>query len=230
MTAEPAIAPGGPAPLDWLDGSLSITGRRWLAQPCDERMALAVAQSHGLPELAARILVGRGIGLDTVEAHMAPTLRGFLPDPSSLLDMEKAAERIAGRIWNEWNQSGSASIDLMMQWAQKATEDQKFDVALDFLDQIVTLQPDYAEGWNRRATVHFLMKNYGKSMADIDRTLQLEPRHFGALSGLAQIMTETGHKQSALEAWQKVLAIYPMMRSAQNQVSTLSEELAGEGI
>ncbi|RUW20052.1 MULTISPECIES: hypothetical protein [unclassified Mesorhizobium] len=143
---------------------------------------------------------------------------------------EKAAERIAGRIWNEWNQSGSASIDLMMQWAQKATEDQKFDVALDFLDQVVTLQPGYAEGWNRRATVHFLMKNYGKSMADIDHTLQLEPRHFGALSGLAQIMAETGHKQSALEAWQKVLTIYPMMRSAQDQVSTLSEELAGEGI
>ncbi|MDG4883675.1 hypothetical protein [Mesorhizobium sp. WSM4884] len=143
---------------------------------------------------------------------------------------EKAAERIAGRIWNEWNQSGSASIDLMMQWAQKATEDQKFDVALDFLDQVVTLQPGYAEGWNRRATVHFLMKNYGKSMSDIDHTLQLEPRHFGALSGLAQIMAETGHKQSALEAWQKVLAIYPMMRSAQDQVSTLSEELAGEGI
>ena len=143
---------------------------------------------------------------------------------------EKAAERIAGRIWSEWNQSGSASIDLMMQWAQKATEDQKFDVALDFLDQVVTLQPDYAEGWNRRATVHFMMKNYGKSMADIDRTLQLEPRHFGALSGLAQIMAETGHKESALEAWQKVLVIYPMMRNAQNQVSTLSEELAGEGI
>ena len=143
---------------------------------------------------------------------------------------EKAAERIAGRIWGEWSQSGSASIDLMMQWSQKAIENQKYDVALDFLDQVVTLQPDYAEGWNRRATVHFMMKNFGKSMSDIDRTLQLEPRHFGALSGLAQIMALTGHKQSALEAWQKVLAIYPMMRSAQDQVATLSEELAGEGI
>ncbi|MBZ9884653.1 hypothetical protein LB535_20085 [Mesorhizobium sp. CA10] len=163
----------------------------------------------------------------------APTKQGRLDQLFAELKRErneKAAERIAGRIWNEWNQSGSASIDLMMQWAQKATEDQKFDVALDFLDQVVTLQPDYAEGWNRRATVHFMMKNYGKSMADIDRTLELEPRHFGALSGLAQIMAETGHKQSALDAWQKVLAIYPMMRSAQNQVSTLSEELAGEGI
>ncbi|TPI35312.1 hypothetical protein FJ414_18550 [Mesorhizobium sp. B3-1-6] len=163
----------------------------------------------------------------------APTKQGRLAQLFTELKRErneKAAERIAGRIWNEWNQSGSASIDLMMQWAQKATEDQKFDVALDFLDQVVTLQPDYAEGWNRRATVHFMMKNYGKSMADIERTLQLEPRHFGALSGLAQIMAETGHKQSALEAWQRVLTIYPMMRSAQNQVSTLSEELAGEGI
>ena len=143
---------------------------------------------------------------------------------------EKAAERIAGRIWGEWFQSGSASIDLMMQWSQKAMDDQKFDVALDFLDQVVTLQPKYAEGWNRRATVHYMMRNFGKSMSDIDQTLQLEPRHFGALSGLAQIMAATGHKQSALEAWQKVLAIYPMMRSAQDQVATLSEELAGEGI
>ncbi|QIA21442.1 hypothetical protein [Mesorhizobium sp. AA22] len=143
---------------------------------------------------------------------------------------EKAAERIAARISHEWSQSGSASIDLMMQWSQKAAEEKKFDVALDFLDQVVTLQPAYAEGWNRRATVHFMMNNFGKSMADIDRTLQLEPRHFGALSGLAQIMAVTGHKQSALEAWQRVLSIYPMMRSAQDQVGTLSEELAGEGI
>jgi tetratricopeptide (TPR) repeat protein len=143
---------------------------------------------------------------------------------------EKAAERIAARISNEWLQSGSASIDLMMQWSQKAIEEKKFDVALDFLDQVVTLQPAFAEGWNRRATAHFLMNNFGKSMSDIDRTLQLEPRHFGALSGLAQIMAVTGHKQSALEAWQRVLSIYPMMRSAQDQVGTLSEELAGEGI
>ncbi|TIP32118.1 MAG: hypothetical protein E5X69_30870, partial [Mesorhizobium sp.] len=94
----------------------------------------------------------------TTPPPAAPTKQGRLDQLFTELKRErneKPAERIAGRIWNEWNQSGSASIDLMMQWAQKATEDQKFDVALDFLDQIVTLQPDYAEGWNRRATVHF---------------------------------------------------------------------------
>jgi tetratricopeptide (TPR) repeat protein len=143
---------------------------------------------------------------------------------------EQAAERIAGQIWQEWSQSGSASIDLMMQWAQNAIEKQKFDVALDFLDEVITLEPDYAEGWNRRATVHFLMSNYGKSMSDIDHTLSLEPRHFGALSGMAQILKNTGRKELALKAYQRVLDIYPMMRSAQNEVATLSEELAGEGI
>src|SRR4030095_14527047 len=61
---------------------------------------------------------------------------------------EKAAERIAGQIWEEWFQSGSASVDLMMQWAQKAAEEKKYDVALDFLDEVITMSPNYAEGWN----------------------------------------------------------------------------------
>jgi len=143
---------------------------------------------------------------------------------------EKAAERIAGQIWEEWFKSGSASIDLMMMWAQNAMEAQKYDVALDFLDEIITLQPTYAEGWNRRATLHFMMSNYSKSMSDIDHTLSLEPRHFGALSGMAQILKASGNKELALKAYQQVLEIYPMMRSAQNEVATLSEELAGEGI
>ena len=143
---------------------------------------------------------------------------------------EKAARRIADRIRQEWAQSGSASVDLMMQWSQKAIEEKKYDVALDFLDQGTTLAPAYAEGWNRRATAHFLTGNYAKSMADIEQTLELEPRHFGALSGLAQIMADTGRRQAALEAWQRVLDIYPMLRNAQSQVATLSEELAGQGI
>jgi tetratricopeptide (TPR) repeat protein len=143
---------------------------------------------------------------------------------------EKAAERIASRIGEEWNHSGSASIDLMMTWSQTAMDSKKFDVALDFLDQVVTMEPAYAEGWNRRATVHFMMQNYAKSMADINHTLQLEPRHFGALAGMGQIMKNTGRNELALQAWQRVLDIYPMMRSAQNEVAALSEELAGEGI
>lgn len=143
---------------------------------------------------------------------------------------EQAAARIAGRIEREWMRSGSRSIDLMMQWSASAIKAQKFDVALDFLDQVVTLSPDYAEGWNRRATVHFMMDNHAMSMADIDRTLRLEPRHFGALSGMARILDRGGRKERALEAYERVLEIYPMMRRAQDRVGTLADELAGQGI
>lgn len=183
----------------------------------------ALFLSGGLPALAAEPAQD---ALPQTHAQRLDKLFGDLKRERN----EKAAERIAAQIFQEWNRSGSASIDLMMQWSQKAIEDEKYNVALDFLDQVVTLQPSFAEGWNRRATLHYMMKNYAKSMADIDRTLELEPRHFGAMSGLAQIMADTGRKEQALKAWQRVLDIYPMLRNAQNQVATLSEELAGEGI
>lgn len=143
---------------------------------------------------------------------------------------EAAAARIAERIQREWTSSGSRSIDLLMQWAAVAMQARKFNTALDFLDQVVALSPDYAEGWNRRATVHFMMDNYALSMADIDRTLRLEPRHFGALAGMAQILQRSGRKEPALKAYERVLDVYPMMRNAQEQVGTLADELAGEGI
>lgn len=141
---------------------------------------------------------------------------------------EMRAARIASQIQAQWQNSGSASIDLMMDWAAKAMEEKKYSVAMDFLDQVVVMKPDYAEGWNRRATLNFLMNDYGRSMADIQKTLELEPRHFGALSGLAAILKDTGNKQAALNAFERVLAVYPMMREAQKQAGELADELTGQ--
>ena len=143
---------------------------------------------------------------------------------------EAAAHRVANRIWREWFRSGSASIDLLMQRADQAMKARRFHAALDLLDQVVTIAPNYPEGWNRRATVHFMMNDYSKSMADIERTLRLEPRHFGALAGMAQILKNTGRKQMALDAYMRVLEVYPMMRNAQSEVGELADELAGQGI
>lgn len=142
----------------------------------------------------------------------------------------RAAERIANFIREEWGRSGSESIDLMMQWSAKAMDDKKFDTALDFLDQVTMLAPDYAEGWNRRATLHYMMNSYAKAMADIDRALRLEPRHFGALSGMAAIFKAYDRKEAALDAYARVLAVYPMLREAQEEMATLADDLAGEGI
>lgn len=139
------------------------------------------------------------------------------------------AERTAGKIGNELSRSGSASVDLMMGWAAKAITDKKYDVALDFLDQAILLKPAFAEAYNRRATVHFLMQNYAMSMVDIERTIELEPRHFAALTGMAQIMNNTGREELALQAYERVLAVYPTLRAAQDEVGRLADKLAGEG-
>ena len=90
----------------------------------------------------------------------------------------------------------TASLRGKLSRSNDAVAKEQYNVALDFLDQIVTLKPHYAEGWNRRATLHYTMLNYNKSMADIQKVLELEPRHFGALSGMATILERRGRLQS----------------------------------
>ncbi|WP_188824612.1 tetratricopeptide repeat protein [Brucella endophytica] len=138
---------------------------------------------------------------------------------------EAKAKRIASEIYGLWNQSGSATIDLMMGWASDAIAEKKYPVAIDFLNEIVTLKPDYAEGWNRRATLFFLMNDYTSAMRDIDRALRLEPRHFAALMGMGSILRETGRKELALRAYERALAVYPMLRDAQKEAGEITDEL-----
>lgn len=141
-------------------------------------------------------------------------------------DQDKARE-ISNRIRVEWQDSGSATVNLLMQWAAKAVETNRQATALDIFDQVITLSPNYVEGWNQRATLHYQMGNYRKSMSDINRVLALEPRHFGALAGMAAILTSSGEDELALRAWEQFLDIYPADRKAQEQLGDLEEKLAG---
>ncbi|WP_244487652.1 MULTISPECIES: tetratricopeptide repeat protein [unclassified Aureimonas] len=141
-----------------------------------------------------------------------------------------AAGRIAQRIESEWADSGSATVDLLVGWAGEAMAKDDKAAAFDLLGEAITMKPDFAESWNRRATLHFLSDDYGKSLADIEQTLAREPRHYGALMGLGAILEETDRKPQALEAYTKVLEIFPAMKSAQDAVGRLSEELSGRAI
>jgi tetratricopeptide (TPR) repeat protein len=140
------------------------------------------------------------------------------------------ASAIADDIRLQWSDSGSATINILMQWADKAIAEKRSAAALDFLDQVIALKPNFVEGWNRRATLNYALGNYRKSMEDINHVLMLEPRHFGALAGMAAILSETGNEELALKAWQRFLEIYPADRSAQQQVDTLTEKLSGSPI
>jgi tetratricopeptide (TPR) repeat protein len=110
----------------------------------------------------------------------------------------------------------------------RAMNDKRYGAALDFLDQVTLLNPGYVEGWNRRATLHYLLGNYPKAMSDSARVLALEPRHLGALAGIAGILQETGHDKRALEAWETYLSFYPADREAQEQMFELMNKLAGQ--
>jgi tetratricopeptide (TPR) repeat protein len=141
-------------------------------------------------------------------------------------DADKA-RGIANQIVSNWRQSGSATVDLLMQWAAKSVSDKNNGAALDFLDQVTVLQPDYADAWNRRATLHYTMGDLRKSMADINQVLSKEPRYFPAIAGMATILTDSGEEALALKAWERYLAVYPADRDAQENLQKLSEKLAG---
>jgi tetratricopeptide (TPR) repeat protein len=129
-----------------------------------------------------------------------------------------------------WLQSGSDTVDLLMTWALAAMEAKKYPRALDFLDRIVIMKPDYAEGWNKRATVYFLMEDYGKSISDIGRVLALEPRHFGALSGLGMIMHTLGDDNRAITAYQQALAADPHLDNVRSALDEIESKAAGQDL
>jgi len=177
------------------------------------------------------------------QAPSTPDQAPPIPDElSSLEDLDRlfiklsrqskpgAAGATAKRIWLHWTESGSDSINALMQWAGRAMNNKKFAAAQDLLNQVIVLVPDYAEGWNRRATLYYTMKQYGKSISDIEQVLQLEPRHFGALSGLGAILQQLEKHEQALATWYKVLEIYPANKPAINAVIRLEEKLSDRRI
>ena len=133
-------------------------------------------------------------------------------------------------IWQIWLVSGSDAVDRLMARGIEAMSDQKFDDALAAFNEIVRLAPGFAEGWNKRATLHYLTGNLAASLADIDRTLALEPRHFGALSGRGLVSLALGKEEAALAAFDAALAVYPNLQGRDTHIKQLREKLRGRGI
>ena len=143
---------------------------------------------------------------------------------------EASAKAIEERIWALWLISGSDTCNLLMTRAKAATDAKDYDLALRLLDAIVAIKPDYVEGWNRRATIYYLKDDYAHAIADIGKVLTLEPRHFGALSGLGQMLQEIGDDKDALEAYRKALAIDPHLEHVPDLVKTLTDKVEGRDI
>ncbi|WP_435258370.1 tetratricopeptide repeat protein [Thioclava sp. FR2] len=173
----------------------------------------------------------------TVAAFVAVFLLagGVLADETKLDDLFNrlkeadagAAGRIEREIWNEWSKSGSPAMDLLLQRGRDAMSAGNTDEAIDHLTALVDHAPEFAEGWNARATAYYSAGLFGPSVADIAETLKRNPRHFGALAGLGAIMEELGKPEKALQVYRAALAIHPHLQGLTDAISRLEKEVAG---
>jgi tetratricopeptide (TPR) repeat protein len=175
--------------------------------------------------------------LKTLPQTLPKTTRGdrtqnldFLFGALKIAPDEASAKAIEERIWALWVVSRSDTTNLLMTRVKTALDQHDTDLALKLLDAIVKIKPDYVEAWNRRATLYYLKKDYGRSLADIREVLKREPRHFGALAGLGLIMQDIGDDKQALEVYRRALAVHPKLERIPDLVKTLQEKVEGRDI
>lgn len=131
-------------------------------------------------------------------------------------------------IWQIWLEPKDTKLEAVMARGIAAMNGRRLGAALAFFDRVTREAPGFAEGWNKRATVHYLMKDFDASVRDIARTLELEPRHFGALSGLGLINMALERPEAALRAFEQVLMIHPNSAGARTHVKRLRGILKGD--
>jgi tetratricopeptide (TPR) repeat protein len=154
----------------------------------------------------------------------------FLFEALKIAPDAASAKHIEDRIWAVWTGAGGDTANLLMSRAKVATDAQNVDLALKLLDAIVEIKPDYVEAWNRRATIHYMKKDLGRSLADLQQVLMREPRHFGAMAGLGLIMQELGDDKRALDVYRRLIAIHPHMQRIPDLMKTLQSKVEGRDI
>ncbi len=181
--------------------------------------AMAVPVSAALSAAFVTAFLARPAG---AQATDLATLLDELADPQ-----QERWMRIERQILREWGQSGSATIDYLVQRGQEALQAGQAETAISHFSAVIDYAPDFAEAWNGRATAYFLANRLGQSLSDIEQVLRLNPHHFGALAGLGQIMEQLERDQDALRAYRASLAIHPHQQGVIDAMRRL--ELASEG-
>ncbi len=142
----------------------------------------------------------------------------------------REAKLVETMIWKQWVESGSPTGDLLLEYGATALNEKDPEKALGLLDALVETNPDFAEGWNKRATLNYYGGRYEQALIDVNKALTLEPRHFAALSGRGLVLEALNRKAEALESYRLALAVYPAMEGLKDKVRELTLEVQGQPI
>ena len=138
---------------------------------------------------------------------------------------ETIARDVEQKIWTLWSQSDSPTADVLLGQAVAAMDAQDSASSFAILDRVIASYPSYAEAWNKRATLNFMVGKYKASLNDIEKVLDLEPRHFGALAGRGMIYNAQEEWSLALDAYRDALAVNPNMPSVKSAIKELEKRL-----
>ena len=151
---------------------------------------------------------------------------GTMADVTALLpalrDGDEVVRALAEHsLWQVWSRAGDAEIDALFQLGVEQMQQGAAPAAIETFTTIIRKKPDFAEGWNKRATVYYLVGEYEKSLRDCDEVMKRNPSHFGALSGYGQIYLQLDKPELALEYFQRALTVNPNLRSVEAAVAEL---------
>ena len=145
-------------------------------------------------------------------------------------DAAPRAPALTAEIWRRWLETGDPQLDERLQTGIIAMNAGYLRLAEDVFDDVISKAPDFVEGWNKRATVRYFLGDHAGSIADCGRVLELEPRHFGALSGLGMIHIALGDDEEAMRWFEQALAVHPHLPGVRENISILRERLRGKAI
>jgi tetratricopeptide (TPR) repeat protein len=180
--------------------------------PTDRRSALAAIAA---PDPALR-LQGIASLAGTGGMAEAPLLTGLLRDPDR--DVRAAAEQ---GLWMVWGHSGDAAIDRLYRQGVALMGESRYAPAMETFNRIIRDRPQFAEGWNKRATLYFLLGDYARSLRDCAEVIKRNPDHFGALSGYGQIYVALEQYELALDYFRKALAVNPNMAGVEKSIEQI---------
>ena len=129
------------------------------------------------------------------------------------------------QIWEIWFNHANEDVEQLIQMGVTRMNYNRYAEAMLIFTQLIENFPDYAEGWNRRATLHYILGNLDESVADIEKVLELEPRHFGALSGLGMVYLQQEELSKAKQAFENLVDLHPNSPNAQENLRRVTEDL-----